>query len=219
MASNISTLSKPEATNRTDISTTEKETECDAFLKNVDKERLRKPKVFEKLNGPSVFISASPPNHIPDDLKDKLYVDIRSFEEKSSIAANEFISTFKDNKWIITGVFRNFKDCGYHASDALVAHLPKAYEYAKENTIPFNVPKVIIEDHVINYKAKNACKNMAEHNDKERFNEEFSMSPLGKMEQHLTNACGLKITERYPFTDTEGYCCVATHVEFLGEIS
>ena len=219
MASNISTLSKSEATNRTDISTTEKETECDAFMKNVNKERLRKPKVFEKLNGPSVFTRVCPPNRIPYDLKGKLYVDIYSCENKAARMTNEFCSTFKDNKWIIKNVYRRIKDCGYHASDALVAHLPKAYEYAKENTIPFNVPKVIIEDNVINYKAKNACKNMAEHNDKERFNEEFSMSPLGKMEQHLTNACGLKITERYPFTDTEGYCCVATHVEFLGEIS
>jgi len=148
-----------------------------------------------------------------------LYAYVRNCEYGIGEYNNSFSSVFEDTSWIINGVFRRIKDCGYHASDALVAHLPKAYKYSKKHNLPFNVPKVIIEDNVVNHKAKKACMNMAEHNDKERFNEEFSMSPLGKMEQHLTNACGLKITERYPFTNTKGYCCVATHVEFLGEIS
>ena len=216
MASNISTLSKPEATNRTDISTTEKETECDAFLKNVNKERLKKPKVFEKLNSPSVFTFVYPPDHIPDDLKDKLYVDICSFEDKASRTANEFHSTFKDNQWIINNVYRKIKDCGYHASDVLALHVLKAYKYAKEHSVPFTVPNVIIEDHVYNTKVKQACEKMRKHNDIKKFHEDFTKTPLGKMEQHLTNACGLKIIERYPFTSDEGYLCVATHVEFCG---
>ena len=193
--------------------------ECDAFMKNVEKAIQEKPTVFEKLNSPSVNTYARKPlrsKHSDD--KNILSVDVSTSEEYADTCINIFYSTFNDKYWTINGVFRKNKDCGYHASDALITHLPKAYEYAKKHNMPFSIPKVIIEDDIGNKEAKHACYKMAKHKDKERFNEEFSKTPLGKMEQHLADACGFEITERYIFTNAESDFCVATHVEFRGEV-
>ena len=192
--------------------------ESDAFMKHIEKEMLRKPEVFKKLNSPSVQTYASKPVRFrDDDYKDILFVNVRNYEYGIFEYNNSFSSTFENTSWIINSAFREIKNCGYYTSDALMAHLPRAYEYAKEHNMPFSIPKVIIGNNIINDEAHQVCQNISEHNDKERFNEELSKTSLGKMLKNLTDNCGFVVKDRYPLIQYYNWCIV-TQVELRGDI-
>jgi|GEM_PF-1572083 len=191
--------------------------ESDAFMKHIEKGMLQKPEVFEKLNSPSVHSYAKKPFKFKPDDKNILFVYVRNYEYGTAGYNNSFSSTFEGTSWTINGAFRKIRDCGYYTSDALMAHLPKAYEYAKENKMPFNIPKVIIGNNIINKEANQVCEDMNEHNDKEKFNKELSQTSIGKALEHLTDNCGFVVTDRYPLIYYYNWSII-THVEFSENI-